>query len=230
MGVIILVRHGQASFGTSDYDQLSELGQKQSSILGAELKARGYRADRIVCGTMRRHHQTADGCLQAMGIASAWDTERGWDEYDHDDVIRAFEPRYSDPASLVTELAASANPHKAFQEMFVRAMARWAGGAHDADYKETWTAFGARVAEALARLNGALGKGQGALVFTSGGPIAAVCSQLLHLRDDDALRLNTRLANAAITKLVCSSSAIHLSTLNEHGHFEGERAALMTYR
>ena len=28
------MRHGQASFGSSDYDQLSEIGFKQSNVLG----------------------------------------------------------------------------------------------------------------------------------------------------------------------------------------------------
>jgi broad specificity phosphatase PhoE len=34
MGNLYLVRHGQASFGAADYDQLSELGQRQSVRLG----------------------------------------------------------------------------------------------------------------------------------------------------------------------------------------------------
>ena len=34
MGTIYLVRHGQASFGSDDYDQLSPLGEEQSWHLG----------------------------------------------------------------------------------------------------------------------------------------------------------------------------------------------------
>ncbi len=230
MGTIYLVRHAQASFGASDYDNLSELGLTQARILGEALLARRPPSDRVVCGTMRRHHQTAEGCLIAMGLPARWDTDVRWNEYDHDDVIQAHEPRYRDPAALASDLAASDNPRRTFQEMFVRAMARWAGGGHDADYRESWPAFRARVKAGLEELHASLGKSQGALVFTSGGPIAAVCGALLNLRDDDALRLNTRLANAAVSKLVCSPRGIHLSTMNEHGHFEGEHAALMTYR
>ena len=33
MSEILLVRHGQGSFGQGDYDNLSEKGQKQSLIL-----------------------------------------------------------------------------------------------------------------------------------------------------------------------------------------------------
>jgi len=35
MGMVLLVRHGQASFGADDYDVLSETRIAQSSRLGA---------------------------------------------------------------------------------------------------------------------------------------------------------------------------------------------------
>jgi broad specificity phosphatase PhoE len=230
MAAIYLIRHSQASFGSSDYDQLSEVGLCQARVLGDALAVRRVPLSRAVCGTMRRHHQTATGCLEAMGRPAEWTLDAGWNEYDHDDVICAFEPRYRDPACMMADLAASAHPRKTFQEMFVRAVARWASGKHDAEYTETWSAFRERVRAALERVNASLGKSEGAVVFTSGGPIGAVCGALLHLNDADTLRLSSRLANAAITKLVCSDGAIYLSTLNEHGHFEGEHAAMMTYR
>ena len=34
MGTLYLVRHGQASFGSANYDQLSALGQRQCRRLG----------------------------------------------------------------------------------------------------------------------------------------------------------------------------------------------------
>ncbi len=230
MGTIYLIRHAQASFGAVDYDQLSDLGLTQAKMLGVALQSRRPRADRIVSGTMRRHHQTAEGCLEAMGLPTQWERDAAWNEYDHQNVLHVFDPRYRDPAGMATELAASDNPRKRFQEIFVESMDRWVGGRHDAEYDESWPAFKARVNDALARLNASLAKSQGALVFTSGGPIAAVCGALLNLSGEDALRLNSKLANAAVTKLVCSEKAIHLSTLNEHAHFEGEQSAFITYR
>jgi broad specificity phosphatase PhoE len=231
MGAIYLIRHAQASFGAADYDQLSELGLTQSRVLGQALLSRGPRTDRVVCGTMRRHQQTAEGCLQAMGLSPQWESDPGWNEYDPQDVLRVFDPRYGDPAAMASELAASDNPRRRFQEIFVQGMDRWVSGRHDDEYRESWPTFRARVAGALERVAASLAKSQGALVFTSGGPIAAACAALLNLGAPDALRLNTRLANAAITKLVCSGQSIHLSTVNEHGHFEGGRdAALVTYR
>ncbi|MFP2905716.1 histidine phosphatase family protein [Pyxidicoccus sp. 3LFB2] len=40
MGVVYLVRHGQASFGAADYDQLSETGLAQARVLGETLRPR----------------------------------------------------------------------------------------------------------------------------------------------------------------------------------------------
>ena len=36
-----LIRHAQASFGAADYDNLSDLGHRQSQALGAALKRQG---------------------------------------------------------------------------------------------------------------------------------------------------------------------------------------------
>mgnify|MGYP006207489193 FL=1 len=58
MGTLYLVRHGQASFGADDYDQLSERGQAQSQRLGAYWRERGLRFDAVYTGTLRRHAQT----------------------------------------------------------------------------------------------------------------------------------------------------------------------------
>ena len=81
---------------------------------------------------------------------------------------------------------------------------------------------------ALAGLFDALPKGADALVFTSGGPIAALAQDMLHVPDSDGYRLNWGLVNCGVTKLVRGRE--RLSTLNGHAHFEGEHAELVTYR
>ena len=50
MSVVLLVRHGQASFGAEDYDRLSALGEEQSRLLGSSLAARGVRPEVVVRG------------------------------------------------------------------------------------------------------------------------------------------------------------------------------------
>ena len=58
MGNLYLVRHGQASFGAEDYDNLSELGRKQAVRLGEYFRDNGQSFDTVFTGTLRRHGQT----------------------------------------------------------------------------------------------------------------------------------------------------------------------------
>jgi broad specificity phosphatase PhoE len=231
MSTLLLVRHGQASFGAADYDQLSELGLRQSTLLGQALAARGTQVGRVVCGAMRRHRQTADGCLLAMGVTAPIVVDAGWDEYDHDRLVVAYEPRFADRAALAAELGASDDAARAFQRIFAAAMARWVSGEHDGDYGESYAQFGARVAAALARLAEPSGAAT-TLVFTSGGPISAVAGQLLQVPPALQLSLGWTLANSGVTKVFSGrhGDGWKLSTLNEHSHLEGHGQKLITYR
>jgi broad specificity phosphatase PhoE len=232
MSTIFLIRHGQASFGAADYDALSPLGFEQARVLGETFAARLDR-DRplgIYAGDMRRHRETAAACLAALPHASAPAIHPGFNEYDHEQVIDCFEPRYRDRAVMQAELRAAADPRRAFQQMFEAAIARWTGGEFDADYRESWSAFRARCAAALQHVAEATPRDGVALVFTSGGTITALCQSIMDLTTPAAFRLNWTLANAGVTKLLSGAGPLRLSTLNEHGHFEGARAALLTYR
>ena len=58
MGNIYLVRHGQASFGAENYDQLSTLGQQQSQRLGEYFTDKGIQFEAALTGTLQRQIQT----------------------------------------------------------------------------------------------------------------------------------------------------------------------------
>ena len=230
MSAVYLVRHGQASFGAADYDMLSERGHQQARVLGEAFARTRPRIEVVVSGDMQRHRQTASGCLAAMGRDADWQRDPAWNEFDHVRLITALRPEFADPAKARAELMAAPDPRRAFQALFEQAVMRWIGGAHDADYAETWPAFRTRCRQALASLVEALPKGGDALVFTSGGPIATLTQDLLRIPDRDGFRLNWGLVNCGVTKLVRGREGLGLSTLNGHAHFEGEHAALITYR
>ena len=71
MSEIYFVRHGQASFGTGNYDQLSELGHEQAWLLGEYFREREIRFDHIITGDMVRHRETAEGICVGMEIGRA---------------------------------------------------------------------------------------------------------------------------------------------------------------
>lgn len=217
MGVVILVRHGQASFGSDDYDVLSEAGWEQGRLLGGWLRDRGVTPTVAIRGSMRRHRETAVGA----GWPQA-EVDPGWDEFDHLSVVAAY------PDAPAGEL-----DRRQFQRVFELATARWSGGGHDGEYAEPWPAFRARVRSSFEAAAAHAGPGGTVVVVSSGGPIAAVCADLVDPEADDATfarlwgRFNTVLVNSSTTRVVVGSTGARLLTFNEHPHLEGDS---LTYR
>ncbi|MGZ0149882.1 histidine phosphatase family protein [Kribbella sp. WER1] len=217
MAVVYLIRHAQASFGARDYDKLSPLGEQQAVRLGSTLSE--VRADVVVSGSMRRHQQTAS----LAGFTP--EVDAGYDEFDHQELIVAHKPAYKRHTVMVADLARSGHPKRAFQEMFTAATQRWIDGGDG--YAETFQAFCDRSEAAVRRTAERLGKGETALVFTSGGPIAAVVSRLLSGGDGLWTKLNPVTINTAITKVVSGRGGLTVVSYNEHVHLGAD---LLTYR
>jgi broad specificity phosphatase PhoE len=225
---LVLVRHGQASFGAADYDVLSETGLRQARAAGATLRGRVGAVHAAVTGTMRRQRDTAAACLEAMGLALPAAADAAWNEFDHEEVLRVFEPRWADHAELHRDLAAAGRPD-AFEHAFLAAVGRWTGGAHDAEYRETWPGFLARVDAALSRL--AAGPDGTVLVFTSGGPISAACRAHLAAHDATGVLAHAfRLANASVTTLEGGPDGLLLRAFNDAAHLGKPGSGLLTFR
>jgi len=234
MGHVYLVRHGQARFGTQDYDRLSELGVEQSRMLGDWLAKRSWRVDHAVTGSLLRHRQTAEACMallpDALRPRGAWTTDAGFDEFDADEVMIRFRPEFALPDVLKQELARSDRPRRAFHALFTSAMGRWMGGRNDHEYRESWRGFQARCVAGLERVVGAAGASKNVIVFTSGGPITAICQHLLELPNHRAFDVNANLVNSAVTGLLYQPGLVSLSFLNNFAHLEQTgKADLITY-
>ncbi|QNN54343.1 histidine phosphatase family protein [Nocardioides mesophilus] len=225
MSQVLLVRHGQASWGAADYDVLSGTGEQQSRVLGAALAARGVRPSLVVRGAMRRHRQTADAAVRAAG----WDVgtleDTGWNEFDH---VQMLSLHPAGPGDTTGE----GLDREAFQRWFEAATARWTGGDFAEEYDESFAAFGMRVEAALRRTVEQLDRidsGGTAVVFTSGGPAAWVATSLLGGDASVWMRLNPVTVNASVTKLVVGRRGTTLVSFNDHSHLEVE-TDLLTYR
>lgn len=217
MPVVLLVRHGQASFGAADYDHLSDLGREQSTVVGAELARRGLREPVAVCGTLRRQRDTAVLSLAAAEIDVEPSVDHRWDEYDHLSLLK----RYVSP-----EEAESDGSSRGVQPLLDRALAAWVDHGDGGG----WPTFSGGAHDALADLVGGLPAGRDAVVFTSGGVIAAVCAELLGGGATAVVALNRVTANGAITKVTVGRGGTSLVVFNDHAHFEGEGRRLLTYR
>lgn len=235
MGQILLIRHGQASFGSADYDRLSELGCEQARILGGWFTESGQRFTKVVCGSMLRQRQTADACMAELGEGErptgAWLVDPCFNEYDHREVLERYRPEFGDPAQAGAFLAASSNPRAAFQEVFAAAMSRWMSGRFGSEYAETWPEFRQRCVQALERLVQGGARGESVAVFTSGGVIAALCQHLLDMSDTAAARLSWGLVNSGVTRILFQPGQTSLSYLNNHAHLERlSQPGVITFR
>jgi broad specificity phosphatase PhoE len=219
MTQVLLVRHGQASWGADDYDVLSPLGERQAGLVGAALAARVGRPDLVLHGAMKRQRATARLAAQAASWGDLVEEDPSWDEMDHHEVL-ARQPHTFD---------GDAPTPREFQAWFEAATDRWVAGAHDHEYGESFPAFSERVEGALARVVDRLGGEGTAVVVTSGGPIARVTAQLLGGGADLHRRLAPVVVNASVTKVVVGRRGTTLVSFNDHGHLETE-PGLLTYR
>lgn len=212
MGTIHLIRHGQASWGAADYDQLSALGVEQSQALGISWEASGWSPTDAWAGGMKRHAQTAIATIDAYG-GDGYDVDAGWDEFDHLALARAHDPASLDQGA------------KAFQVSLTEAITSWIGGLDGEG--ESYAAFRSRVLASFELIVAQATAGRSIAVFTSGGPIALVVSQLLAGDDSLFQRLNDVVINASVTTVIVGQTGPRLLAFNEHAHLPRD---MVTFR
>jgi broad specificity phosphatase PhoE len=226
---VLLIRHGQASFGTADYDRLSPLGEEQSRRLGRWLKQSGRSPDLIVVGPLRRHVCTADFCVEASGVSAPRISIAGLDEFDHEEVLARYRPDLDSGEALMAELATWDNPHRAFQRLFAEAVARWTSGEFDHEYARSWSAFRSAVMDGLQTL--AEQDAATIWAFTSGGPIAVMTNALVGAPVADTFNLSWPLVNTSTSRVLIGAKRRSLISYNGWPHLEGADAKeLVTYR
>jgi broad specificity phosphatase PhoE len=220
VGVILLVRHGQASFGSADYDVLSAAGERQARCLGDALAARGIRPASVVSGSLRRQRDTAAVLAKQAGWAVEASVDAGWDEFELSGLVAAT-PAGQEPRD-----------RGAFQDALEEGMRRWAGpgpgntgGSPVAG--ESFAAFAARAESALRMAAAGQPRGATTLVVTSGGVIGWIAASLLGAGVEQWIRLNRVCVNTGVTTLVTGRRGTSLIAFNDHSHLNPPE---ITYR
>ena len=226
MGTLYLVRHGQASFGAADYDQLSDLGQRQSERLGRYWAERGLHFDAVITGTLCRHAQTWAGIARGAGLDLPPTEWPGLNEYDSGAVIRAILPRGQDQALGDPH---SPEGYKAHFRLLRDGLRQWMAGTISPEGMPVYTDFVHGVTSALEHVR-AHHAGQNVLLVSSGGPIATAVGHVLGLSPDATIDLNMRIRNSAVTEFSVSPKRLMLQTFNTLPHLNApEHAALLTH-
>ncbi|HMN46958.1 MAG TPA: histidine phosphatase family protein [Povalibacter sp.] len=232
MSTLYLVRHGQASFGTDHYDQLSARGREQVKLLGGYFAESGERIDRIYTGTLQRQRETAEIVASALGPAAPpIATEGAFDEYDSDVILREF------AGSLTAAQLAEAgwpelrHDRRKFQFFLERAARAWVEARIEAEQMLPWKNFHGRITQALRQIMESEGRSKTLIVSTSGGVIGTTVAHVLGLSNHMGIELNWAVHNASITRLIYSADKVSLSMFNALPHLEREgRRELITYR
>lgn len=229
MSRFLLVRHGQATIGGDDYDQLSDRGRLQARIVGEHWARLGLVLDRVYVGPLRRHRQTAEEAQHAFVEAGGtWPNETSMEELrEHagpEVVVRAMEELPEHDAHLGDLMKAmTGDAHRdisAYFRIFRYVMRQWIRDELElaSDGLEPWQVFRGRIEAGLERLAVDTNRGHTAAVFTSGGPIGVAAASVLGLGDEKALELTWTVRNATVTELAGRRRGLSLTSFNSASH------------
>ncbi len=227
MGRLILVRHGQASFGAADYDQLSELGAAQSRSLGGWWTQRGFTPDAVVCGPRRRHGQSERAAREGMPELPGALPAPGLDEYPAFELLAKAGPLLADDPEVAALLDGLSSGGGAATQRLVQAVTlRWVRGELQVPGVITWVEFRARVEEQIRKLT-TDARSATIVGFTSAGPVSAAVGLALGLSHTQTIELSWNLYNASTTTFLYTRGRFTLSEFNVTSHLD---TASITYR
>jgi len=229
MSELYLVRHAQASFGAKNYDQLSELGHRQSRWLGDYLKQRKIEFDCFVVGDMHRHHQTMDGISAGLGVDTS---DRlvipGLNEYDFQNILDIYSDNHADDP-LIDKIQQQPKDTKSHFRLLQKALTLWAKGQLSG-VTETWIEFRARLQSAQRQIRSLANSSRKVLAIGSGGSISAFVGDVLSIPDENIFDLNLQYRNTAISHFYFDSKKLNLSSFNGLPHLDtNEMAQFITY-
>ena len=244
MGTLYLVRHGQASFGAEDYDNLSELGQRQSVRLGEYWRDKGLKFDAVLVGTLKRHAQTLAGITEGMATAAPGRPKQGtapsegsdvrdatsvgatlqWpglNEYDSAAVIGAIHPGK-------LEKPDTPEMYRHHFRLLRDGLTQWMNGVVSPKGMPTYPEFLRGVTSALDHVR-KTHEGN-VLIVSSGGPISTAVGHILGTTPEVTIELNLRIRNASITEFAYTPKRHMLLTYNTLPHLDAqEHASWITY-
>ncbi|GKS77493.1 histidine phosphatase family protein [Acidovorax sp. SUPP950] len=217
MGTLYLVRHGQASFGADDYDQLSPRGREQAVRLGEYWRARNVRFDAVITGTLRRHVQTLEGIAEGLQITPQPLALPALNEYDSAALIAAIHPHPLPPPDTPER-------YRHHLRLLCDALAQWMGGTISPAGMPSWVAFSSGIRAALEHVR-RHHVGHHVLLVSSGGPISTAVGEVLSTPPEVTIALNMRIRNSAVTEFSIAPKRLMMQTFNTLPHLDTEEHA-----
>jgi broad specificity phosphatase PhoE len=198
MATLLMIRHGQASYGQADYDRLTPKGEHQAQALGKYLA--DLRIDRLFVGPHRRHAETLDGAARAAGNLPPATMIDELAEYPAFGLLQHFMPTLvaSDPKfAQLTQTPTRQLANEAFHTI----LNRWARDEWDVTGVERVTEFAARVRSGLDRIVREATSGARLAIVTSAGPIGVAVGLVFGASEHHMIRASTVIRNTSISEL-----------------------------
>lgn len=211
MGTLYLVRHGQASFGADNYDQLSPLGERQCEQLGRYFRERGLRFEAALVGSLQRQRQSLAGIERGLGQALASSTWTGLNEYDPAALVQCVHP---------APLPRADTPERVRQHfrLLREALALWMDGRLSPYGMPGYADFAAGVRAALDQVRSQ--HSGDVLLVSSGGPISTAVGLVLGTPHAATIELNLRIRNSSVTEFAFTPKRHMLVGYNAVPHLE----------
>lgn len=209
MATLYAVRHGQASFGSADYDRLSELGARQCRRLGEWFASRGQRFGAVMRGSLRRHEQSLQALLEGYGDAPQALVLPTLNEYDSHAVLKAWHPAPLGPPD-------TPEGYRLHFRTLREGLAAWMDGRIQPEGMPSYADWSGGIAAALAHVRTQC-EGD-VLLVSSGGPISTMVGQVLGVPPPGTIEVNMRLRNSALTEFAVTPKRLALHTFNHLPH------------
>lgn len=230
MTEIYFIRHGQASFGSENYDRLSPLGIRQAELLGDYLAHLGLTFQAVYSGSLVRQVDTARTFIRQMpsGSTAPLCITDKFDEFDAEAIITdQIDDLVREDPALAEAAARVGSDFDAFKLIFDRAIQRIVTTPGSTN---SLAVFVHDVRQGIERVTVENGTRQRIAVFTSGGTISVVMQLALNLATAETLHLGWEIFNTSVSVLRARKSRLHLKTFNSIAHLEQHRDPdLITY-
>ncbi|MFT4520260.1 MAG: broad specificity phosphatase PhoE [Halioglobus sp.] len=235
MATIYLIRHGQASFGSENYDKLSELGCRQADIVGEYLRDCGIHLDAAYSGDLSRQHETAQRALASQPGEVSHTVDPRFNEIQNEEQIEYLMPQVLERSPEIRALVAKGfSSSKDYQKLIDAVFNFWVSPECDEPKIQSWADFSGGARDALHKVMAEQGSGKTIGIFTSGGTLATLVAQVIGLGGEDTYQLYEPIMNCSVTQLFYSGDKVSLSYFNDCsflrvlGQQKGEE--LITYR
>lgn len=238
MSELILVRHGQASFGADSYDKLSPTGVRQVEILAEHWSGLNERFDALYSGELLRQQETAElirPVVSDAGVKINVNIHAGLNEYNGEPLFRIYLRNHAAKEGFELAPGQPIRDRKLFQLVLEAASRHWIegtleAGSDDGDF-EPWRDFQARVHATLDDIMARHRGGSRVVISTSGGVIATALQRALQMPDNQAIATNWMVNNSSVTRLVYGRGKISLGSFNTLSHLETPaHRELITFR